>query len=578
MKSLTVSVYLLALTALFVGLLSVGFLGSYLLDARIQRMEEAEFQALLPTVATLIEATQWQAPWDSDPAWLKLERQLNLDLLPVPNPTDKLAANAAPSQIQRSSSVRGTERLIAVVQLQGTVPSERLALQVTREVRQHGAGRVWWISWGLLCLVASSVLAVAMATGRAQQLQLHGLLEPWLRALRGTPQLSKLLPQIETKSELVPALGMVTESVNQLVSELHSENRRSELVLGNLQEGVLAVDDCSHVLLANQALHQLLGLAPEPFGDRLLLELIRLPQVNEVAARVLKERTTCEALVDLPRPSRTLRIIGRPLALGILPVETVSVDVRSTKHERFGAILTIHDETMLHRMEAIRRDFVANASHELKTPLAAIRAYAETLQLGALDDRSVAEQFIANIIEQSDRMHGLVQGMLQLSRVESGTALKFERFDPLKAAQPCIAAAKVVALSKGIQIEISMPNQPLEIRCDRDSFQTILSNLLSNAVRYTHDGGPIRVDMHHDGHQFLMRVTDTGIGIAPVDLERIFERFYRAEKDRSTQSGGTGLGLSIVKHLAQALGGIVQATSQPGEGSCFEIRLPVEGR
>ncbi len=573
MKSLTVSFWLLGLAAVI-----FGFLGSYLLDARIRQIEESEFQKLLPTIAALVESTTWQTPWETDPAWLKLERRLNLDLLPLP---DLTRPDADPPQvwpIQRSLSAAGVERLTAAVPLRGLLPSQRLALQITREVSHPGTGHIWWICWALLCSVVAGAAAAAIAFGRSQQRQLHGLLDPWLSAIRGPPQLSQLLPKIVSDLELESALGIVSEAVNQLISELNSQNQRSELVLSNLQEGVLAIDDNSNVLSANQALHQLLALPAEPYLNRMLLELIRVPRFNEVAEQVLQDHAPCEALVEMTRPSRTLRILGRPLPLGILPGGVEPTGPPLTGHERIGALLTIRDETMLHRIEAIRRDFVANASHELKTPLAAIRAYAETLQLGALDDRPVAEQFIGNIIEQADRINSLVQGMLQLSRVESGTALKFEHFDAYEAAQPCITATAVVAQGKGIRIETEAPREPLIIRCDRDSFHTILSNLLSNAVRYTHDGGQVKVVMKQEGTQCLMRVTDTGIGISPDDLERIFERFYRANKDRSTQSGGTGLGLSIVKHLVHALGGVVQATSQPGEGSCFEVRLPIEGR
>lgn len=573
MKSFTISFLLLALTAIVVGIM-----GSYLLNSRIQQLEESDFEKLLPIVAAHIESTTWHSPPDSDPAWRKLERQLDLDLLPLTAAKGQASIDAQVQRIQRSSSVSGTQRLTATVPLQLPNQPKQLMLQVTREVNRSGASSLWWLSWSLLCLVAVGVAMSAIRFGRTQRRKLHGLLEPWLRAVRGTPELSHLLPKIESDSELEPGLRIVSEAVNQLTSELSSQNQRSELVLSNLQEGVLAIDDSTHVLSANQALHQLLGLPAEPYLNRMLLEIIRIPRFNEVAERVLRDHTPCEVLVEMSRPTRTLRILGRPLPLGILPGGLEPTGGPLPSLERMGALLTVRDETILHRIEAIRRDFVANASHELKTPLAAIRAYAETLQLGALDDRPVAQQFIGNIIEQADRINSLVQGMLQLSRVESGTALKFERFDAYLAAQACLTAAAVVAQGKGVRIEIETPREALEMRCDRDSFHTILSNLLSNAVRYTHTGGQVMVELRLEGPHLLMRVTDTGIGISPEDLERIFERFYRADKDRSSQSGGTGLGLSIVKHLVQALGGSVQATSQPGEGSCFEVRLLVEGR
>ncbi len=367
-----------------------------------------------------------------------------------------------------------------------------------------------------------------------------------------------------------------TSPVGNLLGELRGENEWSELVLGNLQEGVLAIDDGSHVLLANHALHRLLGLADEPYLGRPLREFVPIPMVLKVAARVLRDNTPCESLIELTAPARSLQILGRPLPLNALSIKVQPVEATPTGQQRFGALLTVRDETMLRRVEAFRRDFVANASHELKTPLSAIRAYAETLQLGALDDRALSEQFVANIIEQADRLNGLVQSMLQLSRVESGTALDVEWFDVREAAELYIAASTAVAASKNIRIDAQLPEQPLRIFCDRDGFQTIASNLLSNAIRYTREGGLVSVWLGQVENECVLRVTDTGIGIHPEDLDRIFERFFRAEKDRSSETGGTGLGLSIVKHLTQALGGIVRASSRPGYGSSFEVRLPIK--
>jgi len=592
MKTLTVSSCLLAVAAV-----AIGFLGSYQLATRSRLREVASFERLLDAVETLVAIYPWRQPVESDPAWVLLERQLDIDILPIESfPPQPLSAEAGSGNGHRSTGHRGPVRwsalalgktqlssVVSVVPLAETTqamasaqPQPRLALRITRELAWDPVQVVWWGSWGAMCLMGGGLVSSVLWASTAERRQFQGLLEPWLSSLRGPPNHSGLLPRIAGPSALESSLGMVSEIINKLVNELYGENQRSELVLGNLQEGVLAIDDRTQVLLANNALHRLLELPAEPYLDRLLLELIRLPQVNDVAKRVLTEQAACEVTVELTRPQRSLRILGRPLPLDVLPAIGPSPTTQPTRR-RMGALLTIRDETLLRRIETVRRDFVANASHELKTPLAAIRAYAETLQLGALDDRPVAEQFVGNIIEQADRINGLVQGMLQLSRVESSSAVQFEWFDVVEAARPCIAAAHAVARGKSIEIATDLPAEPLVIRCDREGFQTILGNLLSNAVRYTSDAGHVNVSIVQQGTHCVLRVSDTGIGISPEDLERIFERFYRAAKDRSTQTGGTGLGLSIVKHLAQALGGVVQVSSQPGSGSCFEVSLPMEG-
>ncbi len=554
--------------ALGLGAVLVGFVGSQLLETHFQRRDAADFLGVVNSAVSLIANTPWQEPWENDPAWLQLEQELKIDILPI-RAGDQSQIIEPTGQVEWSQSAGGFRRMSLLAELPRRVPSPRLTanhqrefVRVTRELPSNGLQSTWWFSWGLLCLLGAALTLTTLNRHQAEKRKLAGLLNPWLEAVRNRQRQPFVLPAIESSSELEPTLAIVSESVNEVVGELYGENQRSELVLGNLQEGVLAIDEGSRILLLNNALYRLLGLSQEAYLDRLLLELVRLPIINEVAERVLREQVPCEALMELAQPQRSLRVLGRPLPLG---------------RNRFGALLTIRDETMLRRIELVRRDFVANASHELKTPLAAIRAYAETLQLGALDDRPMAEQFVGNIIEQADRINGLVQGMLQLSRVEAGTALKFERFDACEAAQPCIAAALAVARGKNIEVKTLLPNNPLEIYCDRDGFQTIVSNLLSNAVRYTHDGGRVSVALDFVSQYCVLRVTDTGIGIHPEDLERIFERFYRAEKDRSTETGGTGLGLSIVKHLTQALGGTVLASSQPDSGSSFEVRLPISG-
>ncbi len=575
MKPLVVISCLSALAAIL-----IGGVGAFLVDRNARLNTEREFKNTLVSVAAIVASNQWHEPWESDRAWSALENRLSLAILPVLFSADQLPDDHF-QKIEWTQAASGKCLISANVALAVNSATNSQAnsqpsvyLRVTREVRDSGVLRIWWISWLSVFLLGTTLVALILAMHSRSQSRLVGLFEPWLAAVRSKSVGLGFLPKLDCDSELEPSLGILAESINKIIGDLHGENERSELVLGNLQEGVLAIDEKSHVLLANPALYRLLGIAAETKTERLLLELVRVPLVNEVAERILKHGSPAEVTLELNSPPRALRILGLPL-----PLPSPGSSLRHPANsQRFGALLTIRDETVLRRIEAVRRDFVANASHELKTPLAAIRAYAETLQIGGLDDRPAAERFVTCIIEQADRINGLVQGMLQLSRVESGTAIKIEMFDAREAIEPCIAAAVAVARGKRIQLSSQLPDLPLNIRCDRTGFQTIASNLLSNAVRYTHDGGEVSVRLASADQQCLLQVRDTGIGIHPEDLVRIFERFYRAEKDRSTETGGTGLGLSIVKHLVNALGGSVQATSEPGRGSTFEVRLPLTSR
>lgn len=550
--------------------LGVGFTGSYLVQREASRQEELAFVRDAQAVAMLVSHIDWREPWDADPAWDQIERRFGMEIVPALTAAPAISAGESmPLTVQWMRSPSGPDRLAtqaviihALSTEDGNAP-QAIELSLTREVRSNRVVRWWWLSWSAMAVSGGLLVASSLVVVRRQRLRLQEMLVPWVAAARTEQAHNGYLPHLDSEREFREPLAVIREAVNRIISELLGDRHRNELVLGNLQEGVLAIDHRSRILLVNSALRRMLVVGDEDCLYRPLVEVVRVPAVVEFAEHVLHRQTPREEVIELTRTGSSLRVLGHPLPL--------------SGGER-GALITLRDETLLRRIESVRRDFVSNASHELKTPLAAIRAYAETLQLGALDERPVAEQFVGNIIAQADRIHTLVQGMLQLSRVEAGTALNIDNFDAQTAAEPCIAAASAVSLAKGVELHTVMPDCPIEIRSDRDGFQTIMSNLLSNAVRYTPSGGRVEVSLTTDESWCILRIADTGIGIRPEDLERIFERFYRAEKDRSTATGGTGLGLSIVKHLTQALGGKVAAQSELDVGSCFEVRLPLAGR
>jgi two-component system phosphate regulon sensor histidine kinase PhoR len=238
-------------------------------------------------------------------------------------------------------------------------------------------------------------------------------------------------------------------------------------------------------------------------------------------------------------------------------------------------MVVLHDMTELRRLENLRRELVANVSHELKTPLAAIKGYAETLRLGAVHDPENNLHFVRRIEEQADRLHELILDILQIARLESGQQA-FEFVDvPLAEVieQGCEQFAETAA-ARQVSLSAELPPRELTVWADDEGVRTILSNLIDNALKYTPAGGSVAVRAAADAASATLTIADTGIGIAEQDQQRIFERFYRADKARSRELGGTGLGLSIVKHLAQSFGGHVSVESQPGGGSTFRVQLP----
>jgi two-component system phosphate regulon sensor histidine kinase PhoR len=240
-----------------------------------------------------------------------------------------------------------------------------------------------------------------------------------------------------------------------------------------------------------------------------------------------------------------------------------------------GVMVVLHDLTELRRLENMRRELVANVSHELKTPLAAIKAYAETLRLGAVNDPEHNLHFVQRIEEQADRLHALILDILQLARLESGQQ-SFELTDVPVAATiaKCAEQFQETAAAKKIDVCTELPSPELTVWADAEGVETILNNLLDNALKYTPAGGRVVVSASAVGRNVRFEVQDNGIGIAPEEQERIFERFYRVDRARSRELGGTGLGLSIVKHLAHSFGGSVSVESQLGKGSIFRVELP----
>ncbi|NLI00124.1 MAG: hypothetical protein GX446_11620, partial [Chthonomonadales bacterium] len=238
-----------------------------------------------------------------------------------------------------------------------------------------------------------------------------------------------------------------------------------------------------------------------------------------------------------------------------------------------GWLIVARDVSSVRRLEALRRDFVANVSHELRTPMASIRAMAETLKDGALDDPSVADRFLGTIITEAERLTRISEDLLTLSDAESRPPERAE-FSLTQLAELTIRRLEPQAQQSGITLTIQAPDD-IRVWANRDQMEQVILNLVDNAVKYTPSGGTVTVSVTTENSNAVLTVTDTGIGILQEHLPRIFERFYRVDKARSRQSGGTGLGLSIVKNIVEAHGGRVEAQSEYNRGSVFRIEIPI---
>ncbi|MDP3719657.1 MAG: ATP-binding protein [Acidobacteriota bacterium] len=358
-------------------------------------------------------------------------------------------------------------------------------------------------------------------------------------------------------------LGSVARSMDQAVQELGRrvdslarDRARMEAILASMIEGVLVVDEQGRLQLVNDAARRILKLEQGAINHS-YVEAIRHPGIVEHLGRALAGGETSAMELSVTRDTT------RTLMAQVAPVVTAGR----------GAVLVMHDITELRKADLIRRDFVANVSHELRTPLTAIKGYAEAL-LDDPEDPEARERFIEIIHRQAERMERLVKDLLRLARLEAGQeTVEVAPCDIAALIRSIVADFEPMATKKNQTIAVSVPADAAMLQTDAAKLHDIIRNLVENAVNYTPDSGAIDIGAKVADGRFQLTVADTGHGIAPDDLGRVFERFYRVDKSRA-RPGGTGLGLSIVKHLVQVLEGEVFVENQPTGGALFTINLP----
>lgn len=400
--------------------------------------------------------------------------------------------------------------------------------------------------WVALATGGVASVVLGLAAGRELSRTVGGLAlaardrGPFIR--RGPRELQELADALE-------AAG--TEARAERTAAAGERDRLATL-LAELGDAVVFADRDGIVRLANPGAERLLA-APALVGHR-LVEVVRDHEILEAVAVARAGRETVTQ-VERDSPRRVLRIAAKPLGGGAL-------------------LLAMQDLTPLRRVETVRRDFVANVSHELRTPLASLKAMVETLEGGAVDDRVAARDFLSRIHQEVDGLSQLVNELLSLSRIESGE----ERLDAV-AVSPYLLLTQSrermtpLAERAGVALDVAAADDLPAVRADPEQIGRVLTNLVHNALKFTPSGGRVTLGAEAGPDRVTLWVRDSGVGIETDELERVFERFYKA--DRARASGGTGLGLAIAKHIVQAHGGtIVAASDGPGQGSTFSLSLP----
>ncbi|MEA1990974.1 MAG: ATP-binding protein [Thermodesulfobacteriota bacterium] len=377
----------------------------------------------------------------------------------------------------------------------------------------------------------------------------------------------QLRPPVAESEEI----GALSESLNRMAIELREhidtvmrQRNEIEAVLSSMVEGVIAVDMEERVISMNHAAAKMFGCDFAEAQGRSIQEVVRNTVLQEFVKNALSSQEAVEKEIVLySNGDRFLNGHGTLL--------------RDAEGKQIGALIVLNDVTRLLRLEKIRREFVANVSHEIKTPITAIKGFVETLRDGAVENHEDAERFLEIISKHVDRLEAIIEDLLSLSRIEQEAEREKVVLDEGRikdVLETAIQICEAGTMAKKIEVELSCAKE-MVANLDPQLLEQAIVNLIDNAIKYSNDGGTVRVEALQRENEIIISVHDQGCGIEKKHLSRLFERFYRADKARSRQMGGTGLGLAIVKHIAQAHGGRVAVESIPGKGSTFSIHLPM---
>ena len=391
-------------------------------------------------------------------------------------------------------------------------------------------------------------------------------------------------------SELADSLNETALWMDKTIRSLSGERNRSNTILRSMVEGVAVIDAQERVVFSNRAFSEILNLDPVAIEGRPVIEAVRNSDLvslirgalrgeeglrSDIAMGIVQLRSFSVSAAPIPALEENLGAN----AAGITAISMFGVPepLPRARQKVAGAVVVLHDVTEVRRLERVRQDFVANVSHEFKTPLTAIQGFAETLLAGALDDPANNRRFLEIIRDHAWRLARLTDDLLKLARIEAGKLeVEFFPVGVMELIEGCAETALLKAVRQQIALEIDVPPGLPFMRGDASLLREVLQNLLDNALQYTPAGGHIRVSAVAGPREIVVAVADTGIGIPLADQERIFERFYRVDAARSREAGGTGLGLSIAKHIVEVHGGRLWVESEVGAGSKFSFSVPLD--
>lgn len=413
-------------------------------------------------------------------------------------------------------------------------------------------------------VIAGSLVAAAIAIALAFQISrmtvgpLKELTQMSSRIADGELEQRINVATHDEVGDLARAFNRMAARLREMVAALTSQRDTLTAVLCTMEDGIFVLDGEASIATFNPTACRLLGLAAEGLEGRSFVEAVHDYELADIVQRCLKTRQAQSGSVEISN-RRLVRVTAAPL------------------EGQPGCLVLLQDLTEIRRLERTRRDFMANISHELRTPAASLKAIAETLEDGALDDPVLARDFLGRMNAEVDRLTQVIQELGQLSRIESGAApMLKEPFDLADTVRAAANRLEPQAGRAGLKLHLELPVHLPAALGDRERIEQVLMNLLHNAIKFTPAGGSVTLSAGAGRDGIQVTVSDTGVGIAPEDLPRVFERFYKADRARS--GGGTGLGLAVAKHIVEAHGGRIWAESTEGKGSTFRFTLPLAPR
>lgn len=422
--------------------------------------------------------------------------------------------------------------------------------------------QIWWILSISLGIALIVIIFLGITITSKYTKPIESAVNVAMELAKGNYRARAKVNRLDETGMLGTSINMLAQNLQELVKAQEMHQDRLSVLIENMGAGLILIDSRGYINLINKGYIEIFHVNPSDYLSKLYYEVIDYEEINQLIAEVFRteQKVSKQLLVPLFIERRYFVVYGVPI-IGMNNVWK-------------GVLLVFHDITELKKLEQMRKDFVANVSHELKTPVTSIKGFTETLLDGAMNNQETLEAFLSIILKESDRLQSLILDLLELSKIEQqGFQLSIQKLDLRLLLEEVITIINGKAVEKEIQLKFFCKLEKVFIEGDADRLKQVFINLIGNAINYTPREGEVTVILLDNGENVRIHVKDSGVGIEKEEIPRIFERFYRVDRARSRNSGGTGLGLAIVKHLVEAHQGTISVRSELGKGSEFIIEL-----